>query len=151
MTDRTSKTVTRHRDVAFEDGWGFKEDPSGEWVRYDDIKHLLHPETTAPQSEVSADVSELKRLAGHYGGYAEKIMRAAATEIEQRRVEVEKYKAWAASCDPCFEYPPDTKPSSVKSEARNEQNTVPAVPGANSELPNPLVGSAAGAVPKETK
>lgn len=36
-------------------------------------------------SNVVADMSELKRLAAHYGGYAEKIMRQAATEIEQRR------------------------------------------------------------------
>jgi hypothetical protein len=37
------------------------------------------------QPEIFADVAEVRRLAAHYGGYCEKILRQAADEIERRR------------------------------------------------------------------
>jgi hypothetical protein len=52
-----TKTVTRYRDVSepFGDGWGFTADENGEWVRYEDIKHLLQPEPPREQLVVHHD------------------------------------------------------------------------------------------------
>lgn len=71
------------------------------------------------QNEVDMFISTLRAKGTPWGDGCASLVNKLWTEVQERRIEVEKYKAWAASCDPA---PPAPPTSNLVSRLRDLSN-----------------------------